>query len=657
MGIKAKIASLVVDLTANSASYNNELKKSKQQTNEWASDVKRYAKVGAAALAVAAVGSAAGLARLTAESMTNADALAKHADKLGISTEALAALRHQAELNGVSTKALDVGLQRMVRRVSEAAQGSGVAASALAELNINAVHLAQLSPDQQFSKIADAMEQVNNQSDKVRLGFKLFDSEGVGLINSMRGGSDAIIAAREEADQLGITISRIDAAKIEAANDATHRSSQVWKGLGNTLAASVSPFITAMKTEFVESAKESNGFRDHVATGMKVVSKAVGFAGNAVHGMKIAWKGTQLVVATFIAETLTHLQSLGQGLIDFANLIPGIDIKLDPNSGIAGFAKVAQSQVGKLKKELHGMAMDELPSDKVDKFFAKIQSDAQKAAEEVVELNSKLNTTAKDPEPATVSQGEKPTEDNEQDDSKSRIDRIAQELTAKNESTREAYNRRQEIIDTALLNKQLSEERHLELSGQAWRKHQTELVEIEAQRTKNQIQSGKQFFGDLATLSQHGNKKLQAIGKAAAKVNIVIGTLEAAQNAYKFASAWGGPIAGALAAAAATTAGMMRLRAVDSAGSAGSASSSAGGLSGSTTFDQDLPDSATSIDNIPAASERRAAPALQVENYYATGSVNAIDTQSFSDAIMNNRESVASATETYLNEYGQTLAS
>ena len=98
----------------------------------------------------------------------------------------------------------------------------------------------------------------------------------------------------------------------------------------------------------------------------------------------------------------------------------------------------------------------------------------------------------------------------------------------------------------------------------------------------------------------------------------------------------------------------MRYRAVDSAGSG---SSSAGGLSGSTTFDQNLPNTAVSIDNIPAASERRATPVLQVENYYESGSVNAIDTQSFSDAIMNNRESVTAATETYLNEYGQSLAS
>lgn len=384
MGLKAKIASLVVDLSANSASFNSEMAKSKKTAGSWATDVKKYAKAAAAALAASGIAAAAGLVVLTKASMTNIDALAKHADKIGITTKALAGMRHQAELNGVANNALDMGLQRMVRRISEAAHGTGVASTALAELGLNAEELNKLSPDQQFSAIAAAMEDVSNQSDKVRLGFKLFDSGGVGLINVMRGGSAAMAEAQQEADALGITISRIDAAKIEAANDATLRSEQVWKGLGNTLAINVSPFITAMKTDFTESAIANDGFRDQVATGMKVVSNAIGFAGNAVRGMQLVWKGTQLVVATFTAATLINLTTLSSSLAEFASLIPGIDIKIDPNSGIAGLAKAARSQVKKLASEMHEMAMEELPSDKVDAYFERIISEAQIAAEEAV---------------------------------------------------------------------------------------------------------------------------------------------------------------------------------------------------------------------------------------------------------------------------------
>lgn len=407
MGLKAKIASLVVDLSANSASFNSELANSKKNAGSWATDIKKYAKVAAAALAATGIAGAAALTKLTKASMVNIDALAKHADKIGMTTQALAGMRHQAELNGVANKALDVGLQRMVRRISEAAQGTGVASTALAELSLNAEQLNSLSPDQQFSAIAEAMQNVASQSDKVRLGFKLFDSEGVGLINAMRGGADAMSKAQKEAESLGIAINRIDAAKIEAANDAIYRADQVWTGLGNTLAVTVSPFIAAMKTDFTESAIANNGFRDQVVTGMKVVSKAVGFVGNAVRGMQVLWKGTQLVVATFVAETLSHLNRLAHSVAEVANLIPGIEIEIDPNSGIAGFAKVAQNQVARLKDEMHALAMQDLPSDKVDEYFERINTQAQAEAERIAaQTAEKVSIHKKSEEQITTNQAD-----------------------------------------------------------------------------------------------------------------------------------------------------------------------------------------------------------------------------------------------------------
>ncbi|NRA24472.1 MAG: hypothetical protein HRU08_08345, partial [Oleispira sp.] len=427
MGIKAKIASLVVDLTANSASYNNELKKSKKETHAWAKDVKRLAKVGAAAIAAAGATSAAGLAVLTAESMKSIDLLAKTSDKLGIATEKLAGYRHQAELNGVAQRSLDNSLQAMVRRVSEAADGMGTASRALDELGINAKALENLSPDQQFSKIAKEMEKVKNQADKIKLSYQIFGREGIGMVNVMRGGSAAMAEAVKEAEQLGIAINRVDAAKIEMANDAAYRSGQVWKGLGNTLAISVSPFITAMKTDFVESAKAANGFRDSVTSGMEIASMAVGYASNTVRVLEIAWKASQLSVTGSVAAVVSMLDLMKRAAIEVINLAPGVNIKIDPNSGISGFAKVARNRVIALKNEIHDLAMQELPSDKVDKYFKKIQSEAQKAAEAVAKLSPGIVTPS-----ITVSDSD--------------IDKVNSELGGEKEGYVDVYEKRQAIL-------------------------------------------------------------------------------------------------------------------------------------------------------------------------------------------------------------------
>ncbi|MEO1035229.1 MAG: hypothetical protein AAFX44_06670 [Pseudomonadota bacterium] len=143
-------------------------------------------------------------------------------------------------------RTLDLGLQRFTRRVSEAAQGTGEAQSALEELGLDARDLAQLAPDQAFLKVADAFEQVGAQADRVRLGFKLFDSEGVGLVNTLAAGRDGLQDFRQEAERLGLTLSGPQLAGIQNAADAAGRVRSAFSGLGQQLAATFAPaFETA----------------------------------------------------------------------------------------------------------------------------------------------------------------------------------------------------------------------------------------------------------------------------------------------------------------------------------------------------------------------------------------------------------------------------
>ncbi|MCH2040279.1 MAG: hypothetical protein MK185_06560 [Saccharospirillaceae bacterium] len=640
MGIKAKIASLVVSLHANSATFNNELKKSKKETHQWAKEVKGYAKVGAGAIAASAVAAAGGLTVLTNRAFDNIDALAKHSDKIGSTTKALAGLRHQGELNGVAQRALDVGLQRSTRRISEAAKGTSVASAALAELGLNAQELNKLSPDQQFYRIADAMEGIENQTDKVRLGFKLFDSEGVGLINAMRGGSEELAKAAREAEQLGVAVNRVDAAKIEAANDASYKAGMAMQGLGNTIAIKVAPLITILKTEFVEAAKENNGFRDQVNAGMKIVVKAVGFAGNAVRGMQLVWKGAQLLVATFTATTLQNLETIAQKVVSVANILPGINVKLDENSGISGLAKASAAHVAVLKEELHELAMKKLPSEGVQEWFDEVQAKAEAAGKQIAAAN-KPTVASASIESVDFSTG-------------SEAEKVAAELNRGNEHFIAAYERRQEIIDNALAAKQVSEERHFEISKSNWTKYQQAIADSEAQTRAANIAGGKTFFANLATLTKAGSSRLAKIGRAAARINIAISTSEAAMSSYKWAASWGGPAAGALAASAAVAAGLVRMRELNKGTI--SQGGSGGGLSGQTTFDQALPNSAATISSVPDSALRRTQENRpHIENYYAQGAIQAIDTQSFDDRIRDSRQAVAEATEEHLQEYGHSL--
>lgn len=182
------------------------------------------------------------------------DKIDKFSLRLGISREKLSELKFAGEQTGVEFNQLTLGLQRMTRRIAEAAQGTGEAKTALAELGLSAQELSTLSPDEQFMKIADAMQGVESQSDKVRLAFKLFDSEGVSLIQTMIGGSQQINRFGQELRDLGAIVDSDATKNITELNDSWNRMTTALEGAGRNLLAFFAPaldFVMDLVTEAI----------------------------------------------------------------------------------------------------------------------------------------------------------------------------------------------------------------------------------------------------------------------------------------------------------------------------------------------------------------------------------------------------------------------
>jgi lambda family phage tail tape measure protein len=158
--------------------------------------------------ALAGVATVGGLATLVDRSISAADAIGETASKIGVGVEALQELRYAASLAGVQQQTLDMALQRFVRRAAEAANGTGEAKDALAQMGIalrdQSGNLRQ--SEDLLGDVADAFARIEDPAERVRLAFKLFDSEGVALVNLLRGGSDALDEMRERARDLGIVL-------------------------------------------------------------------------------------------------------------------------------------------------------------------------------------------------------------------------------------------------------------------------------------------------------------------------------------------------------------------------------------------------------------------------------------------------------------------
>lgn len=214
------LAKLVVKLEAETGKYRNELEKSNKRLSRFARKQELEAAKAGKAIAAGLTVATGALVLMLRQTINTADGLQKLSDRLGAPVESLSQLRFAAERTGVASNKLDIGLQRMERRIAEVAStGRGEALPALNELGLSAEKLSELTIDKQFLVVADALQGVEDPADKVRLGFKLLDSEGVALLQTMKDGSQGIIDLAKESDALGNTISSNTAKQAAALKD------------------------------------------------------------------------------------------------------------------------------------------------------------------------------------------------------------------------------------------------------------------------------------------------------------------------------------------------------------------------------------------------------------------------------------------------------
>jgi len=246
--------------------------------------------------ALAVTAGAAGFGLLVKKNLEAIDSLSKTAQKIGTTTEALSALRYAAEISGVQTSTLDMAMQRFTRRLAEAAKGTGEAKGALKELNINASSLMKLPLDEQMLILSDRFSKVTNSADKVRLAMKLFDSEGVALVNTLGLGAEEMKALMQEAETLGLVMSGDAAKGVEDANDALTNLKSLFIGLARQMTAGLAPAIHAisemLKKDMLKQIELAGGsiedFGRQIAVdfieGAKKAVRAGAAIGNAVIG-------------------------------------------------------------------------------------------------------------------------------------------------------------------------------------------------------------------------------------------------------------------------------------------------------------------------------------------------------------------------------------
>lgn len=206
------------------------------------------------------------------------DEMAKAADRLGISTQSLAGLRLAADESGIAAGELESAMTKLQVKVQEAATGNATAAASFAALKIPLESLVNLKADEQFGKVADAINELGSTSQRNAAMVDLFGKSGAQLSSVISGGSAAMVQAAKDADDLGLAFSRIDAYKVEEANDAFGRIGKVIQGVFNSASIKIAPYFTAVSEYLTESSKDwikHGGFVESAIDGIVAAVKPV----------------------------------------------------------------------------------------------------------------------------------------------------------------------------------------------------------------------------------------------------------------------------------------------------------------------------------------------------------------------------------------------
>lgn len=271
----AVVGALRVILGADTAAFDKGLTDANKRLNTFGSAVKKTL----AGLGIGAAITGVGLAFKNA--VDEADKLTKLSQSIGVPVEQLSALKHAADLSGVSIEDVGKSVGRLARSMSELAGGknTGGASDAFRALGISATDASGRlkSTNQVLEEVADRFAGMQDGAGKTALAISLFGRSGAALIPLLNQGAAGLKEAREEAEALGLVINTRTGRAAEQFNDNLTRLQRVVSGVALKVAAELAPSLVLVTNQIVEYVKSNNAavvIAEKVIGGLDLIGRA-----------------------------------------------------------------------------------------------------------------------------------------------------------------------------------------------------------------------------------------------------------------------------------------------------------------------------------------------------------------------------------------------
>lgn len=590
------LGELTVSLGALTGQFRNDLNEARNELKSTDSSMRTVVNTaGKLGIAVVAAGAAI-ISGLVKSGLDAIDSQAKLARNIGATINGVRGLQLVAVDYGVSQEEVNRSMEVFNQRLGHAKREGGPAAEMLKQLGLNANELSRMDVDERLAVIADRVKDLGLSTDQTADLLKEFGIRSSEMVDMLRQGGEGIRAARKDVEDFGLSISEVDARKVEEAGDAIGRIGRVMEGVRNQLTIALAPILTELAERFNNAAKENKGWGEQMRSVIESGIRGFGKVLDVVHGLRVTLKGAQLIAEGFGAA----FYSAGQLVIEiFARVIDSVTAAINvgiravnqlgasveeipsfTNSGfmdgLRQFADESRNRVGVVRAELHELAMQEMPSAKFEGFLQAVAARAQTAAENLERTQQAMNAGggAEGFGVDTSAEDEKKAKELEtlREHLAERVQAIVESTLTEEELQQAHYERDLEMLRQAeeqrlyteeefqILRQEL-EEKHMDALAAIRQKGMTDLEKFTAMSYGNQAKTVISSLANMTAGVANQSKKMFQINKAAGIANAIVSTAEGVTKAL---AAYPPPISFAMAAAQAA-AGLAQIQAIKSA--------------------------------------------------------------------------------------------
>lgn len=250
----AGLGDLVVNLSANTQKFDKNISKSQTGLKSFGTMAMSAINPVTAALATmtaGAIGLGAAIWGLEGN-INKLDAVAKTAARTGLDGAFLQQLEFAADQSGVSAETLTKSIGKLTVQIGEAADGSKTAAEAFSRIGISVKDLQELSPQQQFERVAQSISKLPTAADRAAAAVKIFGKSGLEMVTLLNGGVDGLNGLLARAKELGIGVDAKGLRQIEAANDAIGQMKASFGALVDQVTVGLAPAFTSMASAIAD---------------------------------------------------------------------------------------------------------------------------------------------------------------------------------------------------------------------------------------------------------------------------------------------------------------------------------------------------------------------------------------------------------------------